>query len=176
MIDDLLPQSRSVTGAAGEYYVMSRLLLMGITACLAPVGAAGVDIVVTNPSGTSLAALQIKSKIGRPNGPWRLGPKAEKLISDGLFYCFVGFDSTGAHAKVTELLVVPSVIVADHVRLLHADWLRTPGRGGKPHNESTVRLFDPKPRPVALEGNLYGPGWTERFSENWDPILELVAI
>ncbi len=157
-------------GAAGEHAVMSRLLLMGVTACLAPDGAKGVDIVLTNAVGESFAAIQVKAKVGRFLGPWRLSPAAELLISPRLFYVFVGFENL-ANGLIKELLVVPSKVVADFVKLGHRNWLQTPGLNGRVRNDSTVRFFAPNPRPITLDGVAYASGWTKIYENNWDLIL-----
>jgi len=156
-------------GAAGEHAVMSRLLLMGVTACLAPDGAKGVDIVLTNAVGESFAAIQVKAKVDSFLKPWRLSPAAELLISPRLFYVFVGFKD--CNGLIDELLVVPSKVVADFVKLGHRNWLQTPGRNGHVRNDSTVRVFAPNPRPITLDGVAYAFGWTKVYENNWDLIL-----
>ena len=163
-----------ILGNAGEYHVMSRLLFMGITACLAPKGAPGIDILVTDAGGAAYAAIQVKSKRGRIGSSWRLTPKAESLRSEKLFYAFVGF-SESALGLVQELLIVPSEVVAEFVSLGHQQWLGTPGKDGQSHNDSTVRLFNPNPKAHVLNGKTYGPGWTKQYSENWDSIRQAVG-
>ncbi|MFN3992415.1 MAG: hypothetical protein ACK4IU_05860 [Tabrizicola flagellatus] len=153
---------------------MSRLLLMGITACPAPEGAKGVDIVVTNSEGRSFASLQVKTKIGRRGLPWRLTPLAEQLSAPELFYVFVGFEDS-YKGVASELLVIPSKVVSEYVRLGHEDWLRRPGRKGEPHKDSTVRVFAPNPKTIVLNGVVYRKGWADKYSENWKPIIDLVA-
>jgi hypothetical protein len=46
-----MASNSAILGAAGEHYVMSRLLMRGMIAALAPVNAPNADIVVTNKIG-----------------------------------------------------------------------------------------------------------------------------
>ena len=52
----------SLTGAAGEYYVMSQLLRRSFIAALAPTGVPNCDIVVTDEIGDRLCAIQVKTR------------------------------------------------------------------------------------------------------------------
>ncbi len=55
----------SLTGAAGEHFVMSELLRRGMIAALAPAGVPNCDIVVTDDIGDRLCAVQVKTRIGK---------------------------------------------------------------------------------------------------------------
>jgi len=159
-------------GAAGEHFILSQLLLMGFTACLAPEGAKGIDVVITDSEGVAFAALQVKSKLGRQGEPWRLTPKAEVLSSPSLWYAFVGFSKDSSFG-VQELYIVPSEEVRRIVSGRHRQWLNTPGRNGQAHNENTVRLFDIKR--FDLGGEHYDDDWAQKYARNWTPIAELIG-
>ena len=82
----------SLTGAAGEHFVMSELLRRGFIAALAPVGVPNCDIVVTDDIGDRLCAIQVKSRNSTgTDGGWHMGKKHEGLTAPTLFYCFVDF-------------------------------------------------------------------------------------
>ncbi len=58
-----MPRHHStLTGAAGEHYVMYRLLKMGYIAALAPKGVPNADLIVTNIEGELTAVIQVKTK------------------------------------------------------------------------------------------------------------------
>jgi hypothetical protein len=54
-------RNTTLTGAAGEHYVMYRLLKLGHLAGLTPTGAKGVDILISDADGAHLAAIQVKT-------------------------------------------------------------------------------------------------------------------
>ena len=58
----------TLTGAAGEHFVMSELLRRGMIAALAPTGVPNCDIVVTDDIGARLCAVQVKTRLGIGSG------------------------------------------------------------------------------------------------------------
>lgn len=77
----------SLTGAAGEHLVMSRLLSRGYIAALAPQGVPNFDIVVTSTEGTQLCAFQVKTSWdkGADRG-WHMQEKHERITADSIFH------------------------------------------------------------------------------------------
>src|SRR3546814_17866078 len=66
----------SLTGAAGEHFVMSELLRRGMIAALAPAGVPNCDIVVTDDIGERLCAVQVKTRRGQGAARgWHVGKK-----------------------------------------------------------------------------------------------------
>jgi hypothetical protein len=53
----------------------------------------------------------------------------------------------------SDFFIVPSKVVADHIKYGHADWLNTPSKKGVTHRDNPIRLFTDK------EGN---------YLERWD--------
>ncbi len=105
-------KTSTLTAAAGEYFVLSRLCLREFIAALAPKGVPNVDIVVTDVSATRLYAIQVKSRLGKgyDNG-WHMKQKHEAIASETLFYCFVDFGDGLLSAPTTFIL--PSTTVAE---------------------------------------------------------------
>jgi hypothetical protein len=143
--------------------------MMNMTACLAPQGAPGVDIVVTDSEGDSMCTIQVKSRRGAELGSWTMGKKSESLSNDRLVYCFVRF---GESVQRPDVYIVPSNVVAQYAKISHQVWLVTPGLNGAMHNDNSIRKFDLKP---AKYLNAYQLGWADKFKENWGPILGLVS-
>lgn len=153
----------TLVGAAGEYYVLTRLCLRGYIAALAPKGVPNADIVVTDVNGTRLFAVQVKARIGKgADKGWHMQAKHETLIAPLLFYCFVDF--TDQAAPVTY--VVPSRVVAEVITKTHHTWLVRPGKNGRAHQDSNVRRFCPNYRDLP-ELPEYGVGWLEPYREAW---------
>lgn len=101
-----------LAGAAGEHFVMYRLLKKGYLAALTPQGADGVDILISDISGGHLAAIQVKTSSTKVRDGWRMDAKHEWLIRDTLYYCFVcPGENVGPDGNVTTLptcWIVPS--------------------------------------------------------------------
>ena len=165
--------SSTIVGAAGEHHVLSQLLRRGWIAAMAPDGAPNMDILVTDENNQRLCAIQVKTRrdIGRDKG-WHMKPKHEKLIVNDLFYVFV--DVGKQPSDRTTCYVLPSIVVADCIRRCHKIWLDTPGRGGRPHRDSSVRRLLPDHsniKPISDKGrkiiDRYRSGWLETYRENW---------
>ena len=166
--------SSTIVGAAGEYHVLSQLLRRGWIAALAPDGAPNMDILVTDENNQKLCAIQVKTRrdIGHDKG-WHMKPKHESMIVDDLFYVFV--DVGKQPSDPTTCYVLPSEVVADCIRLCHKVWLDTPGKGGRPHKNSNVRMLLPDYsfiRPPSQDGRAivdqYRSGWLMPYRENWN--------
>lgn len=152
---------RSLVGPAGEHYVLFRLYRQGMLASLAPPGAPDVDVLVLSADQTVIASVQVKTRTyGRDQG-WHMSKKHETIIEDRLFYAFVDLEP-----ELPRTYIVPSGTVADVVRLSHQTWLETPGRGGRPHQDSNVRRVTPDYSPLSVPG--FEGAWLEQHAEHWD--------
>ena len=96
-----------------------------------------MDILATNESTSKSVAIQVKTNQGATKARV-LQKKAEEYFGDNLFYVFVNLKDKKSHP---DFYIVPSKVVADQIRKGHAKWLRTPGKKGQPHNDSTMRKF-----------------------------------
>ena len=155
----------TLTGAAGEHFVMSQLLRRGFIAALAPVGVPNCDIVVTDDIGDRLCAVQVKARnnVGTDGG-WHMGKKHEALTAPSLFYCFVDFGDGVEMSPFTY--VVPAAIVATTLAECHQAWLNQPGKKGQQRKDGDMRRL--LPAYDHLELNRYKQGWLEQYREAWD--------
>jgi hypothetical protein len=154
----------SLTGAAGEHFVMSELLRRGMIAALAPAGVPNCDILVTDDIGERLCAIQVKTRRGKGSDRgWHMGKKHETLISSSLFYCFVDFAMGTGGSPFTY--VVPAPVVSQALAECHRAWLGQPGAKGQPHNDSDFRRF--LPSYSHLKMGKYEDGWLNTFREAW---------
>ena len=163
----------TITGASGEYYVLSQLLRRGWIAALAPNGAPNMDILVTDVNSEKLCAIQVKTarEITNRNG-WHMSRKHETIISDKLFYVFINIGKQPSAPIISYIL--PSRLVVDCIRSTHQVWLATPGRGGKPHKEAAMRMLFPDHthvKPKTEKGKAiidqFRDGWLNPYRENW---------
>lgn len=154
---------KSLIGPAGEHYCLAQLLRRGILAAAAPPGVPDIDLLILSVDGQSTrATVQVKTRTYGSDGGWHMKAKHERVVSDRLFYAFVDFEP-----EVPVVYTVPSRKVADVLRTQHEVWLRTPGRGGRPHNDHGMRRLRP-----AYDFPVDGaePGWMEPYREAWDLI------
>lgn len=134
----------SITGGAGEHLVCGELLRRGWIAALTHHSVPGVDVLVQTADLSRRASIQVKTARGSRRY-WQMTEKAEGLRAGGLFYVFVLLPDDAGRAP--EFYVVPSAVVAEHVRRTHAEWLARPGKSGRPHRDTVRRAFhDPEGR------------------------------
>ena len=149
----------TLTGAAGEHLVLSRLLQRGVLAAPAPRGTSKVDILVNFLDDRQPVLLQVKARQYGSDGGWHMSEKHETVVDSDIFYCFVNFELE--HPIVH---VIPAAVVAEAVRVDHQTWLDTPGRNGRPHKPNKMRRIRP--------GQLGMPeNWMDRYLEAWDQFL-----
>lgn len=150
----------TLTGAAGEHLVLSRLLQRSILAAQAPEGVRKVDILINFLEAGEPSLIQVKARQYGSDGGWHMDVKHETMTDKNLFYCFVDFQP-----KYPTVHVIPSKVVAKALKTDHQIWLDTPGKNGKPHNPMKLRKLRPK-----MEGQK--PGWMDEYLENWDLLIK----
>jgi hypothetical protein len=147
--------STGLSGVAGEYFVAAELSRRGYIASITLRNTRGIDILASNADATRSVGIQVKTKQAR-GAEWMLNQKVETLdLAENLFFVFVCLNNLDA----PEYFIVPRESVIKYARDDYAKWLRTPGRDGHDHRDSSIRKFrDP-------DG---------RFLDRWD-ILSLGA-
>ncbi len=146
----------TLTGAAGEHLVLSRLLQRGIVAAQAPEGVRKVDVLVNFLDGGRPCFIQVKARQFGSDGGWHMSLKHEEVRDDDLFYAFVDFQPENPTVHI-----LPSRVVAESISAAHKIWLATPGKNGKAHNPTDMRRLGPK-----IPGK--SPGWLDEYLERWD--------
>lgn len=129
-------------GVAGEYFVAAELSRRGYIASITLRNTRGVDILATNQDGSKRVTIQVKTNKNNKRD-WLLNEKAETKTPDSHFYVFVNLKGK---TERPEYHIVPSEVVADFTAKNHERWLKTPGRKGQAHNDSSMRKF------IDLEG------------------------
>jgi hypothetical protein len=162
-----VPSQTSLTGVAGEHYVLCELLRQRYVAALAPAGAPNVDIVVTDAEGSRLCAIQVKTRRGvGADGGWHMNAKHEKPLGDRYFYCFVDFQEP---QKVRPLVyVIPASVVAKVIYDAHRQWLRTLGKNEQKHKDGPMRRLLPDYRKTWSSNNPYPAGWLDQYKDAWN--------
>ncbi len=135
------PSSTSIppvlTGVAGEYFVAAELSRRGYIASISLRNTRGIDILATNQAATRSITIQCKTN-QRGAKTWMLNQKSEDFFALNHYYVFVAL---GPATERPRFHVVPSQAVAKFITASHQQWLRTPGRGGRPHIDTAMRNF-----------------------------------
>lgn len=159
----------TLTGAAGEHYVMFQLLRQGYIAGLAPQGAPNADIIVSNVKGDKSVSIQVKTSLmkGADKG-WHMKAKHELIKGKNLFYCMLAMPEDDTKPCT---YVIPANIVADVLSGAHKLWRELPGKNGKEHNDTDMRRLLPDYKKTLKVDHLftknYGAGWLDEYKENW---------
>jgi hypothetical protein len=173
----IVASQSTLVGAAGEHYVMAKLLRCGYIAALAPRGVPNIDIVVTDLEGSRSFSIQVKARrdIGSDGG-WHLNEKHERLRDARLFYCLVDFGKS--EDALPKVYVVPSRIIADILTQFYQMWLTTPGKKGQPHKPTKMRRLLPNYSHIFGAANTFYPhGWLNKYEDAWDLLkLESTAL
>jgi hypothetical protein len=145
-------------GEAGEHLVVSRLLANGYVAGQLPRTYRADDIYVER--GTEVVHIQVKTRLGTPSWP------VEAVITESplRFYAFVLFPSLeppGVDSPV--VYVVPSAKVKHAVELHGELYLAAHPNQVGPGVPNVADRF--RMKEIAEQG--YGPGWLEKYRENW---------
>ena len=130
--------SSILTGVAGEYFAAAELSRRGYVASITLRNTKGIDIIATNEEGSKTINIQVKTSGLKTRG-WILNKKAEEMTDENMFYILVRLTALD---KRPFFHIIPSADVAHHVKIGHRNWLKTPGRGGQKHNDTSMRKFE----------------------------------
>ncbi|MDB5224885.1 MAG: hypothetical protein JWO43_507 [Candidatus Adlerbacteria bacterium] len=138
-----------LSGIAGEYFVAAELSKRGLLASITLRNTKGVDILCSNAEASKSVGIQVKTKRGSAR-QWIMHKKAVDYHAASLFYVFVNLNDNQRHP---DFFIVPSKTVAGYIKKSHAAWLIQPGKKGKVHKDTSMRMFkDPE----------------EKYLERWD--------
>jgi hypothetical protein len=98
-------------GMLGVHLAAAELIRRGFIVAPTSRGASGADLLVTDSSCQKTWSVQVKAKAAKTCDQWIVGKFVKATASPSLVYVFVSFQD-----DQPEFLVVPSRIVAKHVR------------------------------------------------------------
>lgn len=134
--------STVLSGVSGEYFVAAELSRRGYVASLTLRNTRGIDILASNANATKSVGIQVKSNQGKGDA-WLLNKKIESETATNLFFVFVRLNNF----ETPEYYIASREEVAKRATESHKLWLRTPGRGGRLHQDNPMRKFtDPENR------------------------------
>ena len=133
----------TLIGNAGEYFVVAELLARGIVAALAPRNAPSFDVLATK--GDKTVRIRVKTGNRRHDNRWRWVVKKDGSIFRDVagkrdFVVLVDLAPTDDPNACNEYYIVPTKRVERWLRESFEEWLKTPGRGGRPHSpQNSIR-------------------------------------
>ncbi|WP_188644430.1 hypothetical protein [Tsuneonella deserti] len=139
---------------------MYQLLRQNFLAALVSKNVPNIDILVSDLAGKPLGSLQVKT-MREPGKKWQLKSSAETAV-EGLFYCFVR--PSEPQIRKPDCWIIPSSIVAEHVKLSHQSWLAGAEAAGRNRNDGDKRSMHFECEPL----DLYPNGWMDQYFEAWN--------
>ena len=123
---------------AGEFAVLSQLVLRGYNANMTLGNTKSIDILVSDSRKDRMFKLEVKTSFGsKPSRSklfgytlsWMMTEKHESIFDKNLYYCFVNIEK---QTNIFRFFIVPSVVVAEYVKIQHRLWLnRNPNLSDK---------------------------------------------
>lgn len=127
----------TLVGVAGEYYVAAELTMRGYIASITLRNSRGVDIIASNSSASRSVSIQVKT-INNSKPKWLLTNTSEGFFSENHFYVLVALHPLGERP---DFYIVPSTVVARHVKSTHDSWLAGKKSDGTSRKDSAIRNF-----------------------------------
>jgi len=130
----------TLTGNAGEYYVVAELLRRGVVAALAPRNSPVFDVFAAK--GARTVRIRVKTKLKSKGWVWTARTDQAilpDLRREGDFTVLVDLFKR----ETPAYHVVPSHVLEGWLRENHERWLKTLGKGGKPHRDNRMRSLYP---------------------------------
>jgi hypothetical protein len=123
--------------ATGEFYVAAELSKRGYIAAVTVGNTDRFDILGSDIEGKKPFTIQVKTTIKVDQG-WILSEKDEVPRGVNSFYVFVRIPETDGRPA---FYIVPSKILSRTLSKGHQKWLKTPGKKGQKHNDTSIRQF-----------------------------------
>jgi hypothetical protein len=150
----------TLIGNAGEYYVAAELLKRGVVAALAPRNAPAFDILASKASITVRIRVKTKSE---EYTDWHWVTKKDGSIFRDLSpdHDFTVLVNLTAETRDLQFYVVPTSVLNECLVGDFEEWVRSPGKDGRPHDPSNKKRHLPYPK------------YKERlqpYTGNWDSL------
>ena len=162
--------SKNSVSLAGEFAVLSQLVLRGYDANMTLGHTKGVDILVSDPKSNKMFKVEVKtSYASKPSRAklfgltlsWMMMEKHEGLSDQNLYYCFVNIEK---QTNIFRFFIVPSSVVAEYVRVQHRFWLDHHPTLSDREKEIPMRQFR-----IGLDGGGYqiSTPLAEKYENKW---------
>ena len=165
---EAIGKDKSTRGNASQFFIAGELCRRGYSAVVTLGNTPNTDILCSNIEGTRFVHIQVKTFIpGRRT--CSVGMKAERSYGDNFFWVLGGIPAPDSLDKF-EYFIIPSAVMAKNIAEAHQQWIDTPGKDGRQHEESKVRTISLPPR-VGFNGwNIID------YLNRWDLIDEKLVV
>ena len=155
---------KTARGNASQFFIAGQLCRMGYSAVVTLGNTPNTDILCSNVEGTKFVHIQVKTYVPGIR-TCSVGRKAEKEFGPNFFWILGGIPQWGSDVPF-EYYIIPSAVMAKNVKEKSDHWLATPGKDGREHKDSAVRI-------VTLPPFKSDHSWSiEGYKERWDLIEE----
>ncbi|HXF47824.1 MAG TPA: hypothetical protein VNL73_00160 [Verrucomicrobiae bacterium] len=157
-----MEHDKSSRGNASQFFVAGELCRRGYSAVVTLGNTPNTDILCSNLDGTRFVHIQVKTFVPGSK-TCSVGKKAERDYGDNFFWVLGGIPKPNTN-KYFEYYIIPASVMAKNVLAGHQHWLKSPGKRGQAHKESTVRTVRLPPYKSSI-------GWDiSEFLNRWDLI------
>jgi len=157
-----MAKEKITRGNASQFFVAGELCRRGYSAVVTLGNTPNTDILCSNIAGTKFVHIQVKTFV--PGGATcSVGLKSEKNFGGKFFWVLAGIPQPQQNEEF-EYYIIPSAVMSKNIVDAHQKWLRTPGKKGQKHNETSVRA-------VAIPPKISYGGWDiSRYKNKWSLI------
>lgn len=158
---------KSARGNASQFFVAGELCRRGFPAVVTLGNTPNTDILCSNMEGTHFVHIQVKTFVpGSRN--CSVGRKSELNFGPSFFWALGGIPVPGSNGPF-EYYIIPASVMSARVTQFHRLWLETPGKNGRPHEDSGVRTVDIPPFKSPFTWNI------AEYRDRWDLIEEKLS-
>ena len=155
-------KEKSTRGNASQFFVAGELCRRGYSAVVTLGNTPNTDILCSNIAGTKFVHIQVKTFVPG-NSTCSVGKKAEKYFGPNFFWVLGGIPQPEQPDEF-EYYIIPSKVMAKKINEGHAKWMKTPGKNGQAHNDSSIRIVHLPPRKSGIGWNI------SKYKNRWDLI------
>jgi hypothetical protein len=159
-------RDKSSRGNASQFFIAGELCRRGYSAVVTLGNTPNVDILCSNQNGTRFAHIQVKTFVPG-NRTCSVGMKAMKNVGPTFFWVLGGIPTPESN-RPFEYYIIPSEVMAKNVSEAHERWLSTPGRKGRAHQDSKVRIVDLPPHKSSSSWDI------STYRDRWDLIEKVL--
>ena len=159
---------KTTRGNASQFFIAGQLCRRGYSAVVTLGNTPNTDILCSNVEGTKFVHIQVKTYVPGIR-TCSVGRKSEKFYGENFFWILGGIPKWGSDDPF-EYYIIPSAVMAKNVKEKSDQWLATPGKDGREHKDSNVRIVTLPPFKSEHSWNIEG------YKERWDLIEEKLGV
>lgn len=157
---------KSSRGNASSFFVAGELCRRGYAAVVTLGNTPNTDVLCSNLAGTKFVHIQVKTFVPG-NATCSVGLKAEIDYGPNFFWILGGIPKPNTDATF-QYYIIPSSVMAKNVKASHQKWLNTPGKNGRAHKDSKIRVVE-----IPHKRTQYGWDPSE-YLNRWESLVTLL--